>query len=244
MEQFVNRDSVEDLKKRIVNCIKILNEEGVFELTYGHISCRIPNSDKFLILGHLHESNKNLFDVTEEDIVTMDIEGETLPGEVEAPGERFIHTEVYKRRPEVEAIVHCHPILSTSFSISGVPIMPVNNLGTIFAPEVPIHDYSGQVDTAEKAAAMAETLGNRMAVVLRSHGATIVGSSVEKAALNTLALEHTAKMQLIAHQVGTPRPIPVEETDGIFSEGTKEREYYDTAWDFYSRKYQNHLLKL
>lgn len=81
MEQFVNRNSVEDLKKRIVNCIKILNEEGVFELTYGHISCRIPNSDKFLILGHLHENNKNLFDVTEEDIVTMDIEGETLPGE-------------------------------------------------------------------------------------------------------------------------------------------------------------------
>ncbi|MHC2181257.1 ribulose-5-phosphate 4-epimerase/fuculose-1-phosphate aldolase [Paenibacillus sp. PvR052] len=230
------------MKTRLVNCLKILNHEGVFELTYGHMSCRIPGTDKFLILGHLHEKGKNLFDITVDDIVTMDIDGETLPGEVEAPGERFIHTEVYRRRPEVEAIVHCHPMVATSFTISGVPIIPVNHLGTIFAPEVPLHDYSGQVDTPEKAAAMAVTMGNSVAVMLRSHGATIVGSTIERAALNTLALETTAKMQLMAHQVGTPRPIPVNYTEGQFSEGTKDKEYYDTAWDFYARKYQDILI--
>lgn len=244
LAEIMQKNDVISMKKRIVNCLRIMVNDGLFELTYGHMSCRIPNSDKFLVLGHLHDKGKSLFDVTYEDIVTMDINGDTLPGEVEAPGERFIHTEIYKQRPDVQAIVHCHPFHATVFSIAGVPIFPVNHLGIIFAPETPIHDYSGQIDTVEKAKEMTDTLGDKMAVLLRSHGVTVVGHAIEQAAINTLALETTAKMQMAAAQVGTPRPIPVEYTQGMFSEGLDDKEYYETAWDYYSHKYRDILYEI
>lgn len=244
LDSVMEKRDVLSMKKRIVNCLRIMVNEGLFELTYGHMSCRIPGTNQFLILGHLHDKGKSLFDVTAEDIVTMDLNGDTLPGEMEAPGERFIHTEVYKRRPDVQAIVHCHPFHSTVFSIAGVPIFPVNHLGTIFAPQTPIHEYSGQIDNSDKAGAMADSLGDKMAVLIRSHGVTVVGHSIEKAAVNTLALETTAKMQMAASQIGTARAVPVEYRSGIFTEGLDDKEYYETAWDFYHRKYRDMLERI
>lgn len=236
-----DQDQILQLKKRLTNCMRIMVHEGLFELTFGHMSCRIPGSDKFLVLGHLHDKHKSLFDLTPEDFVTMDASGETLPGEIEAPGERFIHTEIYKNRPDVQAVVHCHPYYATTFSISGVPVMPINHMSIIFAPETPIFDYTGQIDTPEKAQKMADALDDKLALLIRSHGVTVVGHDLEKATINTLTLERTAKMQLDATQIGTPRPVPVEYREGMFSEGLDAKEFYDTNWDYYSRKHRGLL---
>jgi ribulose-5-phosphate 4-epimerase/fuculose-1-phosphate aldolase len=236
-----SKNDVVSMKKRIANCLRIMVNEGLFELTYGHMSCRIPGTDQFLVLGHLHDKGKSLFDVTYEDIVTMNADGETLPGEIEAPGERFIHTEIYKRRKDVQAIVHCHPFYSTVFSIANTPVFPVNHLGIIFAPETPIHQYTGQIDNVSKADDLAHDLGDKMAVLIRSHGVTVVGHSIEMAAIHTLALETTAKMQYTASQIGIPRAIPVEYRTGMFTEGLDSKEYYETAWDYYTRKHSEKL---
>ncbi|HKQ00440.1 MAG TPA: class II aldolase/adducin family protein [Actinomycetes bacterium] len=236
---------VTDHKRRLVNCLRIMEREGLFELTYGHMSCRHPTEQgRFLILGNLHDRGMHIADVTVDGIVTMDERGETLPGEVDGPGERFIHLGAYAARPDVHAVVHCHPPLSTSFSVAGVEILPVDHLGLIFTPSVPIHDYSGQVDTPQKGAAVAETLGDRTAVLLRSHGVAVVGDDIEKACLATLALERTAAMQLHASQIGTPRPVPPEYTmdGGRFSEGLDEKEYFETAWAYYAWKYKTSLM--
>jgi L-ribulose-5-phosphate 4-epimerase len=231
-----------DLKKRLVNCIRIMVGEGLFELTYGHMSCRIPDSEDFLVLGHLHDRGKHIAEITVEDIVTMDADGNTPAGEIDAPGERFIHTAVYARRADVNAVVHCHPMMSTCFSIAGVEILPVNHLGLIFSPSVRIHEYSGQIDTADKASKMAQTLGERTAVLLRAHGVVVTGSDLEKACLSALALEHTAKMHALAAQLGAARPVRGGvSTEGRFSEGIDETEYFGTAWAHYSWKYRERL---
>jgi ribulose-5-phosphate 4-epimerase/fuculose-1-phosphate aldolase len=234
-----------NLKRRMANCLRILEAEGLIELNYGHLSCRSPDEPgSFLILGHLHERGRLVAEVADDDIVTMNERGEPGPGEAPGPGERYIHLAIYRRRPEVAAVVHCHPRLPTAFGVAGVEILPVDHLGLLFSPSVPIHDYSGQIDSMAKAEAVADTLGGRAAVLLRGHGVAVTGTSPERACLTTLALERTARMQLLAAQIGTPRPIPAEytEAEGRFSEGLSEQEYFETAWAYYSGKHRRRLL--
>ena len=238
-------DDVADLKRRLVNVLRILEAEQQFELTYGHVSCRTrPGSDTYLILGDLHDRGLHVAEVGVDDLVTMSADGTTRASERNAPGERFIHLGIYARRPDVNAVVHCHPQLPTVFSIAGVAIEPVDHLGVLFTPEVPIHDYSGQIDTIEKAQALAATLGSGAATLIRSHGVAVVGSSLERACVATLALDRTARMQYLATQIGTARPIPQEFTDdgGHFSEGLSDREYFATAWAFYCWKHADRLI--
>jgi L-fuculose-phosphate aldolase len=224
----------------LVNCIRVLVAEDLFELTYGHMSCRVPGTvDRFLILRNLHDEDRHPADALPEDIVEIDSDGETGIDGITGPGERFIHMALYEARPDVGAVVHCHPMVPTIFSIAGVEILPVDHLGLLFTPSVPIHDYSGQVDSKEKARAVAATMGEQVAVLLRSHGVAVVGRDIEGACVTTLALERTGRMQLLAAQIGTARPVPSENTmnDGRFSEGLSEKEYFATAWAHYARKH-------
>lgn len=234
------------LKRRLINVLRILESEGQFELTYGHVSCRThPGSDRFLILADLHERGLHIAEAEIDDIVTMSADGETGMFERDAPGERFIHLAAYMSRPDVNAVVHCHPRLPTAFSIAGVEIEPVDHLGVLFAPRVPIHDYSGQIDTREKAEALAATLGSGTAALIRSHGVVVVGSSLERACIASLALDRTAGMQYCASQIGTARPVPEEFTEGRgrFSEGLSAEEYFRTAWTFYCWKHGERLIR-
>ncbi|MBI3078092.1 MAG: class II aldolase/adducin family protein [Deltaproteobacteria bacterium] len=227
----------DDLRAQVAFGMRMLAAEGIFEYNVGHLSARTPQGDTAYIVGHLHGTGRTLDQVVPEDIIAMDFTGKTVEGKSRGPGERFIHTELYKLRPDVGAVVHAHPPLATAFSIAGVEILPVNHRGTIFHPRVEIFEDPRQIDTPALAAEVAKAMGDGFAILLRGHGCVCAGATVQEACVTVLSLEKTAWLQLMASVVGKPRPIPVEFTDGRFIQGLERHEFFANPWDFYVHKH-------
>ena len=138
------------LRQQLAKAHRILTAGGIWPLTKGHVSARIPGTDKVLILGHIHSEGRSLINTDVDDIVTVDLDGNWLEGRIEPVEERYLHLEIMKGRPDVTSVVHAHPTYATAFGIAGINILPVGNRGAIFAPQVPILDFDRQIDTPER----------------------------------------------------------------------------------------------
>lgn len=220
------------LKKRLAKVHRIITAGGVWPLTKGHVSCRVPGTGHVLILGHIHSEGRNLASTDVDDIVTVDIEGNFIEGRIEAVDERYAHTEVYKTRPDVHAVVHAHPPIATAFGIAGVNILPVGNRGGIFAPHVPILSFDKQIDTPERGRMVAEAIGTGRAVVLKNHGVVVTSDTIENVCITIFALEETAELHWRAAQLGKVEPITNAEVRSVLT-GARYEEYFSHVWGHY-----------
>ena len=220
------------LKKRLAKVHRIITAGGVWPLTKGHVSCRVPGTDHVLILGHIHSEGRNLANTDVDDIVTVDIEGNFIEGRIEAVDERYAHTEVYKSRPDVHAVIHAHPPIATAFGIAGVNILPVGNRGGIFAPHVPILGFDKQIDTPERGRMVAEAIGTGRAVVLKNHGVVVTSDTIENVCITVFALEETAELHWRAAQLGKVEPITNAEVRSVLT-GARYEEYFSHVWGHY-----------
>jgi L-ribulose-5-phosphate 4-epimerase len=195
-----------ELKAKIAQATRMLAREGIIAAS-GHVSARIPGTDRVLI-GPGYVTRDIL---TADDIITVDLNAKKVEGKTREPLETEIHTGIYRARPDVMAVVHSHPVHSVAFTITKKPILPVTVHGAIFADGVPTFDVVGHVNTRELGDAMAKVLGSHRAVLLKMHGAVIVGSSVEEAFAASLQLEENAEKQLWAEATGTVEAMTAEE---------------------------------
>lgn len=226
-----------DYKKRLLKALRVLLNEGIFEQTMGHISVRIPDTDQIVIPGHIHKLRRTLDSLTEDDLAVIDLEGNWVEGKLKPPGERFIHTEIYKIRPDVNSVVHAHAPFAVAFSIAGERILPCYHRGTIFKPFVPIHSYPAQINTPELGADVARTLGQGYACLLRGHGMVCVGETPEEAAVVAITLETAAIHQMRVRMLGRePSIIEDEYLDGYFIKGIDKEEFFANPWVYYSSK--------
>ncbi|HVN25250.1 MAG TPA: class II aldolase/adducin family protein [Syntrophorhabdales bacterium] len=228
---------VDEIKQKIVDGMKILLRDELMELNTGHLSVKVPGENLICMPGHLHDQARTLDTLTFDDIITIDMEGNKVEGELGAVGERFIHTKIYAARPDVASVIHCHPQMATCFSIAGVKILPVYHRAAIFHPAVPIWDYPGQIDRPELGQELAEALGGSPALLVRGHGAVTVGESPEACVAICAILERTAKMQYIASTLGTPRPIEAMYLDGNHIKGQTHKNWVKNIWGYLSHTY-------
>lgn len=225
-----------EVKDKLILAHRILAVYGAFELNLGHVSCRLEEPGRYLIIGHIHHLGKTFEDLVADDLTVMDGEGEVVQGRLRPPGERFIHTEIYKARPDVRSVAHAHPPTCVAFSVSGTDLLPVGHRGTIFAPKVPVLDDPGQIDSPALGREVAEALGRAPALLLAGHGAVAAGESIEEAVGVMIALEDTAKLQLTASLVGEPRPIAARHVEGRTTHGVAFSEFVECTWAAYSAR--------
>jgi L-fuculose-phosphate aldolase len=173
------------------------------------VSVRIPDSNLVLI-GPVDVSRDIL---QADDIVTVDLNSKQVAGETRPPKETEIHTGVYRARPDVNSVIHSHPLHSVVFSLTGKPILPVTVHGAIFADGVPVFEHLGHVNTRELGDALGRTLGKSRALLIKMHGAVITGPTLEEAFVAALQLEENAEKQLLAEMTGTVKPMTPEEAD-------------------------------
>ena len=197
-----------EMKARIALATRMLANEGIVGSS-GHVSMRIPGTDKVLV-GPADVSRDV---IATDDVVTVDLNSKQLDGKRRQPDETEIHTGIYRARPDVMSIVHTHPTYSVAFSITKKPILPVHMHGAIFADGVPVFDSVGHVNTRELGDGLARALGNRRAVLLKMHGAAIVGSSLEEAFVAAIQLEENAQQQLLAETSGAGKVEPMTPED-------------------------------
>lgn len=193
---------IEDL----VAANRILFDQGVVD-GFGHVSVRHDKRDDVFLLAR----NMAPGLVMEADIMAIDLDANPLGEDRRAVYlERFIHAEIYRARPEVAAIVHSHSPSVIPFGIvAGASLRPVFHMAGFLGAATPvfeIRDLDEKSDllirTPALGAALARSLGARPVVLMRGHGATIVGGSLRQAVYRAIYAEINARLQAAALQLG------------------------------------------
>lgn len=187
-------------KQKLIDGCLVLDAAGQGDLTRGHLSVRVPeNPSLFFMKPHSYGFDE----ITMENIVVCNLDGEKISGEGPRHSEVFIHSEIFKARPDVSSVVHAHPDNAVALSATGHPVRPISQPGVAFADGVPYYtDTIDLIRSREMGAGVARALGRCKAVMLRNHGVAVVGASVEESVILAIMLENACRIQLLAEAAG------------------------------------------
>lgn len=180
------------MNKNIAEIIKVSNEiydKGLVSGKSGNISARFEN------LIAITPTLKSLSDLCEEDIVLVDMNGNVLT-KGKPSSEVNMHLEIYKRRPDVNAIVHTHSPYATGFAFSNKKLKRLEGFGPIVTPCLQSIEYE-RPGSDELAKSAGEGIGNEDVLILKNHGVICVADSLKEAMLLAVFVEETAKTQFI-----------------------------------------------
>ena len=184
-------------KQYIVHIGKMMYERRFIVAGDGNISVRL---DDQTILATPTTLCKGL--LTTDQIVKLDLDGKVLDGEYQPSSEIKMHLAAYRTRPDVLAVVHAHPPISTGFAVAGIPLDQlilaemVVNFGAI--PLAPYYSPS----TAELAQSVADKVRCHDAVLMANHGVMTIGPDVYTAYHRLEMVEQFASISLVAHLLG------------------------------------------
>lgn len=212
----------------LVTANRILANENVVD-GYGHVSVRNPANANRYFLARAGAPAL----VTAADIVEYDLDSNPASGTGAGYMERFIHGEIYKARPDVQAVVHCHCLDVIPFAAANVPLKPMYHMGYFIGEGVPVFDIRAAagitdmlVSTPALGKALARTLGAKPAALMRGHGAVVVADSLHVVVAKAYYLNVNARLQLQAMQL---------HGDGVASlnaeEAKKAVQTYERSWE-------------
>ncbi len=214
---------------------RILAQEGIVD-GYGHISVRHPlNRERFLLARSVAPEL-----VTAADIMEFGLDGEAVDARGRTPyKERFIHSEVYRARPDVNAVVHCHAPSLIPFADSTVPLRPMYHQSAFLAAGVPVFEIrqaAGMtnmlVETAALGRALAKSLADKPAVLMRGHGAVVTADSILNAVGRSIYLDLNARIQAQAIALGGK----ITYIDPEEAKKYAASDNYSRAWELWKRK--------
>lgn len=199
----------------VANACRVLGARGLAEDVLGHISLR-TGPDRILVRCR-GPREEGLFLTQPADVREVDLDGRPVDGDLagwSVPNELPIHAEVLRARPDVDAVVHCHPPSVLLAGLEGVPLRPVFGAYHIPAARmaldgVPVYPRSVLVRRPELGREVAAALGGSPVLVMRGHGITAVGSgphAVEQAVVRALALDVLARVSLESARLGGRAP--------------------------------------
>ncbi|HEY0990549.1 MAG TPA: class II aldolase/adducin family protein [Kofleriaceae bacterium] len=216
----------------------ILADQGVVD-GFGHVSIRDPaDPNKFLMARSMAPEL-----VTPADVLEHDLDGNATAGpNVKLYLERFIHAEIYRARPDVMAIVHCHSPSLIPFAATGVALKPLYHMSSFLGPGVPVFEIHKAANAStdmlvrnpELGKALAKSLGAHPAVLMRGHGAVIVGKDVQQAVFRAVYTQMNAQLQSQAMALGA-KITYLDAEEAKKSEETNNGNI-PRAWELWVRK--------
>lgn len=230
----MNSDTRELLEK-LTQSARILEMEGHGDMTLGHVSARDPNGQGFWM-------KRNAAGLGEicgpEDFVLVDYEnGSVLEGKGGRHSEWPIHSEIYRARPDITAVAHTHPAAVCAFSALRTDLLPLGVDANYFNHPVPrFEETAVLIKTPKLGRAMAQAMGENVAVILANHGATFCGRSVEEMTLFGIWLDSACAMHLrlspLLGETHVPSPAELEERQAqILSD-----VHVGHSWHYLTRK--------
>jgi len=220
---------LEMIKSDVVKASHILHQQGV-AAAFGHVSARIPETDTFIFPPRMSPAL-----VRAENLLLLDVEGNQLSGDGRPNTEFWIHARIYKARPDIQAICHVHPPSCVVLSSLGETIRPLHASGAIFRNDVQVFDRITLIRTRELGDAVASTLGDHGAMLLRGHGVNVADKDVRRVCVMTLWMEEAANYQLRAMSAGKPRYFTADELETIYPQVSGE-EVSKRAWEYFSSR--------
>jgi L-fuculose-phosphate aldolase len=206
----------EGLRRELVRFSRWLARLGFTPGTSGNLSVRL---DSRRLLVTPTGVSKGL--VKASDMVIVDLHGRLLAGSRKVTSEISMHLAVYGQRQDVGAVVHSHPPTATAFACSGRALDEIlcqEAVMTVGA--VPLASYA-TTGTAEVAASMRPFISEHDAILLENHGAVSYGVTLLEAFMKMETVEHLAQVALVAHQLGSARPLGRDQVQQLQSARTK-----------------------
>jgi L-fuculose-phosphate aldolase len=193
---------MEKLKRLLADAGRVLAQEGQGDYVAGHVSLRLPDDPGLFLMK---PAGIGLEEMTADNIITVNIEGDKVGGQAPRHNEVFIHSEVLRARPDVQAVVHTHARYAVVFSSLGKPLLPVSNDAAFFAGGLPVFSETTElIVTSTRGRAVARTLGRHGALILRNHGIVTAAPSMEEAVFLALKLNQACYAQMLAEMAGGP----------------------------------------
>ena len=221
--------SIQRLKHDLVDALSMMERAEVIDFN-GHMSCRVPGTDHILI-----NSGKSVRSALRpEDIIEIDLDGKPIGTDVVPPMEFHLHSAIYRKRPDVNAVAHTHPVWSTLFSMTGHAVEPVTMQAAVMGP-VQTFAKTASINERGLGEELAQALGPHRVCMLKSHGAVTVGADIVETFVLAIYLEETARRQYMAGAIGTPHVLTPAEVEKI---GTNLRKPHllRKVWDYHRAK--------
>jgi len=234
-----NNDPDEARIEDLITASHILTNEGILD-SFGHITVRSAKNPQHFFMPRAMPPAL----VTRADIVEVDLDCKPVaPNAPRLNGERYIHCEIYKARPDVQSVIHTHDFAVIPLGVAGVSLRPVIAQAGFLPPESPLFEIRDAnrdqkergmlVRTAHLGAFLAKKLGNNPVILMRGHGDTVVGTSVRQATVRTIythidALAQRASMAL------NPNIIVLNESE--LELNAKENFDADRPWQNYKQR--------
>lgn len=194
----------DSLRRQIVTIAAKMYARGYIAGLAGNLSARLPD-DHFLVTPAGYPkadlSPEQLLVVTEDGRVARS--AESLQPTSELP----MHLEAYRRRPDVGAVIHAHPVACIALSLVGLGLeQPFIPEAVVLLGKVPTTPYATP-SSEENRRVISSLIEGHDALILAHHGALTVGRDLAEAYHRLETLEHTAQIVALAHQLGEPRPL-------------------------------------
>jgi ribulose-5-phosphate 4-epimerase/fuculose-1-phosphate aldolase len=227
---------LDQAREQLARANRMIANEGVLD-AFGHVTMRHPTDPTRYLMSYSRGPEL----VQPEDILEFTLDSQIVkPVAMRLYGERVIHGEIYKARPEVNAVCHHHAPSILPFCISGMELKPVYHLGATIGEKAPFWDGRDDfgdtnliVAKPEEGASLARALGPYWMVLMRRHGATVAGKTLEELTFRTIYTARNAAMQIQAHVLGQVSPLTATETE-LAGEYNLRPGPVARAWEYWS----------
>ena len=217
---------------------RIVAHEGVID-AFGHVSIRHPDDPARYLLSRSRSPEL----IEPSDILEFSLDSRLLTPTSETPyGECVIHGCIYQARPDVRAICHHHSMAILPFCVTGASLKPLMGLGATMGAVVPFWDSRDEfgdtpmvVTTSEQGQSLARALGTNAMVLMRRHGATVVGATLQETVFRTIFSHRNAELMLRARALGEIEPLSPGEAALAESYNLKVRPM-GRAWEYWTTR--------
>jgi ribulose-5-phosphate 4-epimerase/fuculose-1-phosphate aldolase len=225
---------VDDLRQTVALGCRILGAEQQGDLVWGHVSARDPDGRGVWMKA----ATLGFEEVTAEDVLLVDRNGEVLEGGRRRHAEYPIHTELMAAAPLVGAVVHTHAPAAVAFAALDVPLRPISHEGTLFVPpDIARFTKTGDlILTSALGADVAAAMGDRNALLLVNHGIVTAGPDVPTAVMSAVLLDRACRMQLDAMAAGELRRWSDDDEALAKRAHCYGPDLLRQAWDYLARR--------
>ena len=245
LSEAADQAMINALKEKLIYANKILDMEGLAR-PMGHISTRIPGTETFLIARSIAPGMV----ATLDDIVVCDLKGKVIQGKDRTYGEVQGHAAVYRKRKDIQSVAHTHSAHVIALTMTGQTLLMASSQAMKAGYKAPIGFFKKtiQLEKPEICEEVADMIGPNNVVLLRAHGALVVGNSVEECIVNACDLEIAARYQILASSAGKLVLLTQEDMDMLtpFKEKTAKQggdwqsigtaSSTGRAWEYYKAK--------
>jgi L-ribulose-5-phosphate 4-epimerase len=209
---------------------RLLVAEDILDYS-GHVSARVPGQDALII----QDGGSSRAEVTPQRMLVVDFDGTVLHGDGKPPLELVIHTEIYRARPDVGAVLHSHLDLAIAFTMmEGVRLLPMRARAARWKSGIPTDPDPSHIKYPEQGRALAKTLGPHHAALMRAHGMVLVAENPRALLVDAVHFQENAKAMFQVLQAGV-KPIPLTASEIETIEGKEVRDWHvRKLWTYYA----------